>query len=362
MESVAEITRTDVTELNTAPEPEGLTRIMDEMTGYHSEFAKTYANHAPMVLVALSRIGGSTERLYDFFEHYRDDKHLLTAQTAARPIDADNWQAALGQREREADYRVFFDGEVARLGIDGALRRYLTPLARGIGASALHALMRTAYAILRGSETDTAIALAYWCATYLELPAPTGSPPVTADPAEVLARTSAIEALHGRPVREMLWHNMRQSAQTPEFAPVVDWLAVGPDTLARMASASIALFAATQEFCALHAVTGTHWVRLVLPHTDRPDLLQRHFWQALAALMPQMGFPVLPDAATLDAWRALPAPEWDAIEKAAAGSYDEHDISLVFSAREEMKVYGDPLYRLAAARRMGLVPAYAEGV
>lgn len=352
-----------MTELTSTPtEPQALTQIMDEMGAYHPEFAKTYANHAPMVLVALSRIGGSDERLRDFFEHYRADKQLFPAKTEHEPIDAANWRSALGERDREGDYRAFFAGEVARLGVDGTLRLYLTPLAPGIAASALHALMRTAYAVLRGSEQETVIALAYWCATYFAMPAPTGAAPVTADPAEVLARTAQIAELHGQPIRELLWHNMRQSAATPQFAPVVDWLAVDAHTTRRLAAASIALFAATQEFCALHAVTGTHWVRLILAHTDTPDLIQRHFWQAIASLMPQMGFPSLPDAATLDAWRALSAPDWPEIEAAAAASYDEHDISLVFSAREEMALYGDPLYRLAAARRMGLVPAYAENV
>jgi len=41
---------------------------------------------------------------------------------------------------------------------------------------------------------------------------------------------------------------------------------------------------------------------------------------------------------------------------AAVRSNDEHDLSLVFSANEEQKVYGDPLYQLVAARRVGLVP------
>ena len=50
----------------------GIDRIMPEMAAYGSEFAKTYANHAPMVLVALDRLGGSEARLYEFFEFYRD--------------------------------------------------------------------------------------------------------------------------------------------------------------------------------------------------------------------------------------------------------------------------------------------------
>jgi hypothetical protein len=34
---------------------------------------------------------------------------------------------------------------------------------------------------------------------------------------------------------------------------------------------------------------------------------------------------------------------------------DEHDISLAFSAHEEWKFYGDPLYKLVAARRVRLI-------
>ena len=125
-----------------------------------------------------------------------------------------------------------------------------------------------------------------------------------------------------------------------------------------MASASIALFTATQDFCALHAVTGMHWMRIVLPYCPTPDVMLRHFWQGVAALMGSMGFPSLPSAETLDAWRRLPVPSWDEINAAAAQSYDEHDLSITFSCQEEMKLYGDPLYQLAAARRMGLVPDY----
>ena len=63
-------------------------------------------------------------------------------------------------------------------------------------------------------------------------------------------------------------------------------------------------------------------------------------------------------AAEQDRWRQLPAPDWPEIRAAAALSYDEHDLSLTFSAEEEEKVYGDPLYKLSAARRLGLVPDY----
>ena len=86
-----------------------------------------------------------------------------------------------------------------------------------------------------------------------------------------------------------------------------------------------------------------------------PDL-PRRFWQAVASLVSSMGFPVLPDGDTLARWRVLPCPDWPAIVAAALMSDDEHDFSLVYSAREEEKAYGDRLYRVVAARRMGLIP------
>lgn len=338
----------------------GLDRIMAEMPAFSTEFAKTYANHAPMVLVALDRIGGSERRLRDFFEAYRDYKELLPTGPAVTPLDADTWTAALGQRDREADLRAWFTAEVARLGWEDALRTYLPQLAAGVGASALHALMRTAYAILREDPQEIAISLAYWASSYLALPPATGAAPVTKDPAEILARVTDIDAMHHLPMHELLWQNMAESGRCPAFMPVVDWLEIDADTLRRMASASIVLFAATQDFSALHAVTGVHWLRIVLPYCDAEtrDTMLRVFWQCIAALMGEMKFPALPPAAEVERWRALPAPVWDDIFAAAALSYDEHDISVTFSGSEEDKVYGDPLYRLAAARRVGLIRDY----
>lgn len=340
------------------PPAPSLDGIMSEMPAYGSEFARTYANHAPMVLVALDRIGGTPERLYDFFVHYRDYKQLLPFGAEIGPLDRGTWQEPIGMRDREPDLRAFFRREVRQLGIDGALRSYLPRLAPGVGASALHALMRTAYGLIRRDDDEIAISLAYWAATYLALPPSLGAAPITDDPEEVLQRVAGIEALHALPIEELLWQNMRASGRLPEFAPVVDWLAITPETPTKLAAASIALFAATMDFCALHAVTGMHWMRLVLPYCAVPELLLKHFWQCVAGLMGEMRFPTLPDTETLDQWRRLPAPEWPEIFAAARLSHDEHDISLVFSASEEMKVYGDPLYQLAAARRVGLVQDY----
>ncbi|QXZ81189.1 MULTISPECIES: questin oxidase family protein [Rhizobium] len=341
---------------------EGLEAVMGDMPAWGSEFSRTFANHAPMVLVALDRIGGTPSQLRRFFNHYRDTKQLLPFALPLKPLNRDSWKTAIGIREREPDLRIFFTGELARLGIHEALQLYLPDLADGIAASAFHALMRTAYGVLRDDNTDIAIALAYWAATYLPLPAARGAHPITTDPAEVLVLTASLTPLHGMQLHDLLWQNMRDASSVPEFAPVVDWLDIGPGTLQKMAATALSVFAATQHFAALHIITGLHWIRLLEPHCDEAAFhrMLRVFWQGIAALMGELGFPEIPEASQLDRWRHIEVPDWPELHAIAARSYDEHDISLAFSASEEMKVYGDPLYRVVVARRLGLIGDYTK--
>lgn len=339
-------------------EPDTVDELLVEGRLYSAEFPVLLANHLPMMMVALDQLGASSERLRQYFDNYRTTSGLVPTPPPVAPIQRERWTEALGDRSREYDYRAFFEGEVRRLGIDATVQTYLPTLIPGIGASALHGMMRTAYGLLRMDPAEVGTAIGYWAASYLPMPPSTGAPPITDDPGEVLARACALPGLHGLvPETDLLWHNIRVAGTAPDFAPVVDWLAIGPDTGRRIAATSLALFATTMDFSSLHALTGSHWIRLIGPHlaeADRPAL-QRHFWQIIASLVPKIGFPELPDAETLDAWRHLPAPGWPEIAAAAVQSEDEHDISLVFSAREEEKIYGDRLYRVVAARRMALM-------
>ncbi|MGO7515559.1 hypothetical protein ACC672_37685, partial [Rhizobium ruizarguesonis] len=70
----------------------------------------------------------------------------------------------------------------------------------------------------------------------------------------------------------------------------------------------------------------------------------RVFWQGIAGLMGELGFTEMPDRTAVDRWRHIQVQGWPEMHAIAAQRYDEHDISLAFSASEEMKVYGDPLY------------------
>jgi len=334
----------------------GLERAVAWSRQWSAEFPFCLANHLPMVLVALDRMGASDQRLEAYCQIYREQNGLVRAPESIGEITRDNWREFLGAREREGDYRTFFAREVERLGATPAAVHYLPQLMPGIAASATHALMRMAYATLTDSDEETGVALGYWAATYLPLGPSRGAKPSTDDPAEVLAFMHEPEAFrHVEPERDLLWHFMRAVAEKREFTPVVDMLAIGPETHDRLARLSLALYAATLDFCALHAVTGTHWLRLIAPRTPDRAAGLRYFWQAIAALVPKMGFPAFPSADELEAWRRTPLPDWPQIFSEAVKRDDEHDLSLSFSAGEEFKQYGDPLYQYVAAKRLNLV-------
>jgi hypothetical protein len=337
--------------------PSGLDDVLSRAHGDSVEFPYLLANHVPMVLIALERLGASGERLEEWYEQYRKANHLVAMPPPVAPIRREAWDETLGDRSREADYRAYFIAETRRLGIASVIPAYLPRMIDGVAGSATHPLMRLAYGVLKRDAQEVGTALGYWATCYLPLPASTGAAPDTDDPAVILADIGKIEGIREvKPETDLLWHNIRAVAALPGFAPVIDRLAFGEDTPRRMAATSLALFAATMDFSALHAVTGLHWVRLVSTHLDRNEPLYRAFWQVIASLVPKIGFPALPTAGMLDEMRHRPAPSWATIKQAALASNDEHDISLVFSCLQEETVWKDPLYRVVAARRVALIP------
>ena len=335
---------------------EALERCIAWSRRWSAEFPVCLANHLPMVLVAMRRMGASDARLDDYCGVYHEMNGLVATPEPVGEITHSNWREFLGAREREGDYRAFFAKEVARLGATPAAIHYLPQLFPGFAASAMHAFMRMAYATMTDSDEETGVALGYWAATYLSLGAPRGQAASTEDPAEVLAYMYGPATFrHIETERDLLWHFMRAVSQKPEFAPVVDMLAIGPETHDRIARVSLALYAATEDFSALHAVTGTHWLRLMAPRTPDAATPLRYFWQAIATLVPKIGFPQLPSSEQLDAWRAARLPDWPEILGEAVTRNDEHDLSLCFSASEEFKRYGDRLYQYAAAKRLQMI-------
>ena len=134
----------------------GLDDLLREARHYSAEFPVDLANHGPMALIILDRLGAPDQRLREYFDAYRLANGLVPVPPTIAPIERETWALHLGDRAREGDYRAFFGREVSRLGIRDAVNRYLPTLLPGVAGSALHPLMRLAYGILRNDPAETA--------------------------------------------------------------------------------------------------------------------------------------------------------------------------------------------------------------
>lgn len=339
------------------PDPRAATRLrtlIAEIGQRSGEFPVLLANHLPMVLEAMGRLGASPERLEAYAERYISAHAVPEMPVRLAPLSAQTWRSTIGDRSREADLRDFFTSEVARLGGAETIRLYMPDLAQGVGASATHALMRLAYAVRRRDEAEIGIALGYWASTYLSFPIRTGQD--KAGPVDLVLEMHGNPAFSGIVVSStLLWKWIEHMGTLPQFQQLLGRMPPEETSLETLRSASLALYAGTMSFEALHAVTGCHWLRLVWPFVDAPGALASYWWENVLALYARIGMPSLLEAEALGAMRHLPLPPDKEIAAAAVASDDEHDHSLVFSALEEFALTGDRLYKVVAARRVGLI-------
>ena len=98
----------------------------------------------------------------------------LVAAAAARRSDcaADLGRRARRSRARDRLPRVLHRRSRGVSACSGAIRCYVPRLVQGVAGSALHPLMRLAYATIENDAEEAGVALGYWAACYLPLPAP----------------------------------------------------------------------------------------------------------------------------------------------------------------------------------------------
>ena len=325
-----------------------LAPLLERNRGLRPDYRGGLSNHVSMSLYSLSALGGTPDQLARFAEASWGKLEPVPREPGPQ-LTRDSWREQLGRREALNGFRVFFDQEVAALGREDTLRRYLPALLPGVAAGGFHALIRTGYGVRFADDHEVADGLAYWAMAFAPLGA-LGAAGTTEDPRVLYERIVAEPQLSGATLSDgLIYEKQRAAAELPGFTGVVNALRPTETTLARIAALCVRLYAQTGGFTALHTVTGAHAYRLLQPFIEPRELGLRHFWQALVAAYVSVHAPALVEPA------ALTVPPWAESARRARASLDEHDLKLVDIAREEEQFYKDPIYRRAAARRMRLL-------
>jgi hypothetical protein len=311
---------------------------LDELLAENRAYSDTYrsglSNHASMALTALARLGATPDRLRAYWHHERE---------MLEPLDPNGGESAA---------RLRYVTAIRANGRGAVLRSELPRLLGGVGAAAFHGVIRTAYALDATDDAEPAAGLAHWEGAFL----PLGSPVAATMSRTVSEAYDVARATFGGPppAGNLIADRMTTIAGRRGFATAAasPWYPGAFDDLAHLTTA---LFAATGDFTALHAMTGTFAMRVLVPYVDE-EAAFRALWHALVAAYATVGLPVRPTPADEAAMLADAAP-WETIVAAGIASDDDHVIKVVDVCVAEFARSGDPMTAAAASRRVRSVGA-----
>jgi len=331
-----------------------LAELLDAELDYDATTATRLSNHLPMALVALDRLGASDARLEEFARAY--ERRLAPIPDAVPIAGFDDWLAARGRPDAYGALRRYFDEAIAQRGAEDVVRTHLARLIDGLAGAAFHGLIRLAYALDVRSDARIAAGLAYLSEVHQPLGARGRTEAWTSDPMAALRRLADVTVLSQLARGANIGQRMRQVASHPSFSGVIDWLAVTPATPAALTDAATALYAATDDFTALHGLTASHAVHVITPYVEDRGALCSYWFQGLAAAYVTIGAPRLVEPArALAPWLEAP-PAWEHVAAAATTSDDEHVCKLVYSAHELDVEASNPLLLAVAARQARVAP------
>lgn len=270
-----------------------LDQLLEANRNFDSLYDDGLSNHLSMALIALERMGADDASLDAFFQRY--SKRL---------------EPTLGQAmERDV-------GEaVAKLSL-------------GVGASAFHGLIQTAYAIEHGSSLEIARALEVWERTFLPLG----------------RSTSFVRSLEFElPKFGNIFLRMKHIAGLDAFRLCLREDGRVED--AELVDFSIrAYFATNGDFTALHLVTAVDAFLLIEEQypMDRPA-----FVAALSAALLTIRKPRRSDEAP------PAARSWDELRSEAVRSSNDHTIKLAYTCERMAKRSGDDRYKSIVEHRLG---------
>jgi hypothetical protein len=337
--------------------------VMDEslarLAATGPEFDGGLSNHGPMAAEAMIRLGHPDD-VEPWLDGYLRNLEEPPAPTAT--ITDQTWRVALGDQRRVADWEMYLRRQFAEDPWPDVLARWWPRLVPGLAAAATHGIIRTSHAArsLAAAQTSERVAelargLAYWAASYLEVP---GSPRTS-------GRLDLDAAVRGLPVApgpissRLITERIRAAlSDDPRFPAAVGALRPPEDVPADLLQLAVTFarvflaYGRTQPISFLHAVTAPVAARSVLgllpPEHARPSY--DALWQIAAALYSAHAGDAVPEPVPVT---EPPAPE--DLAGRAVESGDEHAIKLTEACLRLYAERPDPVLLHAAARASDLL-------
>jgi hypothetical protein len=330
-----------------------LSELLDEELGSDPTTSRHLTNHLPMALVAKSHLGANDEELRRFAKIY--SKRNVPLAPVQQVLNHASWTAAIGQQGASGDLRDYFVRCVNDVGIDQTMRTHLPALLPGISGVAFHGAIRLAYALEVKSPARVAAGLGYLA----EVAAPLG--PIvdtgakSTEPLELITTLSDTFRWSDDAEDGNIGQRMHAVAEHVEFQSLALSLEINDNTQQKLANAALQIYASTDDFTALHGVTGFAAMTALRAWCDEPGQIDLYAFQALAAAYQTIGCPPLWSQNRLDELVALSSVSQNAVEQVGAISNDEHVSKLIYTTLNYWQSTKEPLYFAVAARQADLL-------
>ncbi len=315
--------------------------LIEEGFAYSVSYANGFAHHLPMALIALDRMNAEEGDLQCFSDNYiKILNPLLEKVNFKKIISIDEH---LGNRAYFSAYLNFFKDEISSKGTLKVIEKSIPLLIKSPSSCAFHCLIRTSYAISSDIPHEIAMALAYWASEFI-----TFKTEITIEKKDIIGELENLSikfhnhkfAQGNISVRMMEVDNLLSESK--------DYIIFPEYSLDSIAELVLILYAQTENFTLLHAVTSTHAFRTLLPYISDKDLALKYLWQGIVLAFLSTGIilpslsPVYEDHQTT----------WKKIFRKAVKSTDAHTIKLVYTSWEEWKEYDNDLYIQIAHKKV----------
>jgi len=323
--------------------------LLDDELGSDPTTVRGLTNHLPMALVAKERLGANADELIRFAAAY--STRIAPLPEPEHRLNDKTWHSAIGHGAAGADLRSYFVRLISEVGPDEALRTHLPALLPGVGGAGFHGVIRLAYAIEVSSPSRIAAGLAYLAEVGRPLGPLVRGKVTTQEPTKIFAELSTSSDWSAPLPQKTIDAEMHIVAENDLFNAVVSSLEITDDTDDKLTEAALHVFASSNDFTALHGVTGLAAISSIRPWIDDNHVVSRYAFQALTAAYLSIGAPPLWSEGQLDEFVGSNESDPSEVKAVAANSDDEHVSKLVYTAHRSWERTNDPLYLAVAARK-----------
>ncbi|KZN30445.1 hypothetical protein N480_05690 [Pseudoalteromonas luteoviolacea S2607] len=316
-----------------------LNSILDKIAIYHPLYGGGLATHLPMVLTALTKLNAPHEKLLITFKNSIGDLELIESLDEVQAVTG--VECELGNRQSYARYLKYYQAELLEHGVRQVLEKSLPSLISGIAASAFHGLIRLAYGIEAHSQSEVAIALAYWSSEYQAFDLTNETTEEGYE--EILTRLSPYGAGFEFSPGIIVDRMDEIGGLLRRLEAVIQPRSIRLCTLRQFA---LKAFYLREDFTLLHTVTGCHAFSVIAPFLDDEEYALRSLWKAILVAYLSTGHEYKRNAIEVQQRQCC----FDSVIQAALVSDDSHIIKLVYSCQCEYQNSGDALYYLIAHR------------